>query len=97
MYKINKIPSLLVPMISPSIVNAHRWLNIFFCAIFSIMIYTVSSPISAANWWDASWSKCRNITIANTGSSTLNDFPYYISLGYDDMRFTFTTVKNQDA
>jgi MSHA biogenesis protein MshQ len=38
----------------------------------------------ATGWWDTNWTKCRNITIDNTGSSTLSNFPAYIDLDYDD-------------
>ncbi|MFT4789388.1 MAG: MSHA biogenesis protein MshQ [Paraglaciecola sp.] len=84
---------------------ARRWLNIFIYASFSILTCTLSSPAFAADWWNASWSKCREITIANTGTSLLTDFPAYISLSfdsdmqsdYDDIRFINTTCNNNGS
>ena len=38
--------------------------------------------IEEAQWWDTNWTKCRNITIANTGTTTLSNFQAYIDLTY---------------
>lgn len=86
----------------PSFAKARRWLNVFIAAIFSILISLVPNTALAANWWDADWSKCRDITIANTGSETLENFPAYISLDYyadmkskhEDIRFINTSCNN---
>jgi MSHA biogenesis protein MshQ len=85
--------------------NARRWLNVLICASFSILSCAVSSPAFSADWWNANWSKCRDITIANTGTSALSNFPAYISLGYDsdmqsdydDIRFINTTCGNNGS
>jgi predicted acyltransferase (DUF342 family) len=58
--------------------------------------------IEEAQWWDTNWTKCRNITIANTGTTTLSNFPAYIDLAYDsdmqsnyyDIRFINTSCAN---
>ena len=48
----------------------------------------------ATGWWDTNWTKCRNITIANTGNTTLSNFPAYIDLTYDsDMQSSFNDVR----
>ncbi|WP_019027292.1 DUF2341 domain-containing protein [Colwellia piezophila] len=71
----------------------------------SILTYVVSTPVFSADWWDTNWSKCREITIDNTGNTTLTNFPAYISLGYDsdmqtdfdDIRFINTTCNNNGS
>ena len=101
----DKISSRPVSIRLPSLGNARYWLKILICTIFSILTCAVSSPVFAADWWDSSWSKCRDITIANTGTSALTDFPAYISLDYDsdmqpdydDIRFIDTTCKNNGS
>ncbi|MFT4807201.1 MAG: MSHA biogenesis protein MshQ [Paraglaciecola sp.] len=48
----------------------------------------------SADWWDTNWTKCRNITIANTGTATLSNFPAYIDLAYDsDMQSTYNDIR----
>jgi len=59
-------------------------------------------------WWNNNWTKCRNITITNAGSTTLTDFPAYIFLDnsssefaaaqsdWDDIRFINASC-NQDG
>jgi len=94
-----------IPIRLPARGNPRRWLNMFIYASFSILTCTLSSPAFAADWWNASWSKCREITIANTGTSLLADFPAYISLSFDsdmqsdyaDIRFINTTCNNSDT
>jgi hypothetical protein len=58
--------------------------------------------IEEAQWWDTNWTKCRNIIIANTGTTTLSNFPAYIDLAFDsdmqsnyhDIRFINTSCAN---
>ena len=81
------------------------WLKVFICASLSILISLLSNTAFAADWWNTSWSKCREITVANTGTSTLSNFPAYISLAYDadmqadydDIRFIDTTCDNNGS
>lgn len=48
----------------------------------------------SAEWWDTNWTKCRNITIANTGTTTLSNFPAYIDLPYDsDMQSNYNDIR----
>jgi MSHA biogenesis protein MshQ len=48
----------------------------------------------SADWWDTNWTKCRNITIANTGNTTLSNFPAYIDLAYDsDMQSNYNDIR----
>ncbi|WP_293750997.1 DUF2341 domain-containing protein [uncultured Paraglaciecola sp.] len=61
--------------------------------------------IEEAQWWDTNWTKCRDITIANTGTTTLSNFPAYIDLAYDsdmqsnyyDIRFINTSCANSGS
>ena len=54
------------------------------------------------SWANNSFTKCRNITILNTGSTTLTNFPAYINItkdndmlsNYDDLRFYDTYCNN---
>jgi len=56
----------------------------------------------AGEWWHSSWTKCKNITITNTGGSTLTNFPAYVNVtkdndmqtDYDDLRFVNTSCDN---
>ena len=48
----------------------------------------------SAEWWNTNWTKCRNITIANTGTTTLSNFPAYIDLPYDaDMQSNYNDIR----
>jgi MSHA biogenesis protein MshQ len=85
--------------------QARRWLNVLICASLSMLTCVLPNTAFAADWWNASWSKCREITIANTGTTTLSNFPAYISLAYDtdmqsdydDIRFIDTTCDNNGS
>jgi hypothetical protein len=60
---------------------------------------------SSSDWWNDSFSKCRNITISNAGSTTLTDFPAYVNLSFysgmqadfDDIRFVNTSCNNDGS
>ncbi|MBN2122157.1 DUF2341 domain-containing protein, partial [Candidatus Micrarchaeota archaeon] len=62
-----------------------------------------SSPPDS--WWDPSFSRCRNITVTNVGSSTLTNFPLYVNVTYDsdmkadysDLRFVNTSCNNNGS
>jgi MSHA biogenesis protein MshQ len=48
----------------------------------------------SADWWNTNWTKCRNITIANTGTTTLSNFPAYVDLPYDsDMQSNYNDIR----
>ena len=48
----------------------------------------------SADWWNTNWTKCRDITIANTGTTTLSNFPAYIDLPYDsDMQSNYNDIR----
>ncbi|KYK26675.1 hypothetical protein AYK26_07250 [Euryarchaeota archaeon SM23-78] len=67
---------------------------LFFLLIF---ILVSASPVSAA-WADSDFDKCMNITITNSGSKTLIDFPAYINLTYDnDMLPDFKDIRFYNA
>lgn len=49
-------------------------------------------------WWNSTWSKCKDITITNGGSSTLTDFPVYINVSKDDdMQADYNDLRFVDA
>ena len=61
--------------------------------ILAIVLVFAVKPVSAA-WANSSFSKCMNITISNLVSETLNDFPAYINLTWDDdMLSDFTDIR----
>jgi hypothetical protein len=103
--KKTKVKSQLVFTQLPFVESYRYWLNTFIYAIFLCLSCTGSSTASAVGWWNSDWSKCREITITNTGSSTLNNFPAYISLSYDsdmqadydDIRFINSTCNNNGS
>ncbi|MFB0980375.1 MAG: DUF2341 domain-containing protein [Alteromonadaceae bacterium] len=89
----------------PFVESYRYWLNTFIYTIFLCLSCTVSINASAVGWWNSDWSKCREITITNTGTSTLNNFPAYISLSYDsdmqsdldDIRFINAACNNNGS
>ena len=103
--KKTKITSQLAFTQLPFVEGYRYWLNTFIYAIFLCLSCTVSSTASAVGWWNSDWSKCREIIITNTGTSTLNNFPAYISLSYDsdmqpdydDIRFINSTCNNNGS
>jgi len=49
-------------------------------------------------WANATFGRCRNITIGNAGSSTLTNFPAYINLTYDsDMQADYSDIRFYNA
>ncbi|MBU0756575.1 MAG: LamG domain-containing protein, partial [Nanoarchaeota archaeon] len=48
----------------------------------------------AAGWWNTNWSRRKEITITNIGSSVLSDFTAYINVSYDeDMLANFDDIR----
>ena len=72
-------------------------LILFTMSIFSNYIYADN-----LNWWSDSFESRKNITITNTGNSTLTDFVVYLNISkelnmqtnYNDLRFTNGTCVN---
>ena len=83
-------------MMKPSI------LSLLMCLL---LLLQLSSASATNEWWDTNWTKCRNITIANTGNTTLSKFPAYIDLkyysdmqpNYHDIRFINTSCANSGS
>ncbi len=58
------------------------------------------------SWWNSTWSACKNITINNAGSTTLENFPAYVNVSfvsgkmqsdYRDIRFINTSCNNEGS
>src|SRR4030042_1694840 len=53
---------------------------------------------ASASWANSSFDRCMNITITNSGSETLTNFPAYINLTYDsDMQPDFLDIRFYSA
>ncbi|MBW2990819.1 LamG domain-containing protein [Candidatus Woesearchaeota archaeon] len=71
---------------------------VFKLLLFLLIIIIFSpKPVSAA-WANTSFDRCKNITITNSGSETLTDFPVYINLTWDDdMQADFDDIRFYSA
>jgi len=71
------------------------FIKLFFLLLF--VLFFLAKPVSAA-WANTSFDRCMNITITNSGSETLTDFPAYINLTYDsDMLPDFKDLRFYNA
>src|SRR4030042_4126174 len=59
---------------------------------------TVQEEAGTGTWANSSFDRCMNITITNSGSETLTNFPAYINLTYDsDMQPDFLDIRFYSA
>ncbi|MBM3234392.1 DUF2341 domain-containing protein [Candidatus Pacearchaeota archaeon] len=69
--------------------------KMFFIVLFCFIFFIFFLPLASADWWNSSWNYRKEINITNTGSTTLNNFPVYLNIiynetmqgDYDDLRF----------
>ncbi len=63
------------------------------CAMTGTYNFT-TLPASGSQWYNTSFTRCKNITIYNQGTTTLTDFPLYVNLSYDsDMQADYDDIR----
>lgn len=62
--------------------------------VFLSVLLLSALQVAAAPWANNSFDDCKNITIINTGSSALTNFPAYINLTFDsDMQANYSDLR----
>lgn len=72
-----------------------RGKNKVFLILSMFIFFNLFLPFVSADWWNSSWDYRKEINVTNTGSTTLNNFPIYLNItynetmqtDYDDLRF----------